>query len=110
MKSKQGLGSYGGKYTLNKGHGKCLYDKFGFVEKRFKQILIEMQTRGFDTNYSQLDLSAIPEQFFGEYMPTEEAIELNVERILQRISDKPAWYKYRGVTKDWNKFYNKKGK
>ena len=107
LKSKNGLGKYGGEYTLNKGHGKCLYDKFGFIEKRFQQLLDEMTSRNFKTNYDILDLSEIPKQFFGDYTPTEEAIRINVERILLRINDKPDWYLYYGKGMDWNKFYEK---
>jgi len=105
LKSKRGLREYGGEYTLNRGHGKSLYNKFGFIEKRFQQLLEEMHSRNFKTNHDILDLSGIQEEFFGDYMPTEEAIRINIERILLRINDKHEWYLYYGKSVDWSKFY-----
>lgn len=107
LNSKNGLVKYGGDYTLNKGHGKCLYDKFRFIENRFQELLDEMKSRNFKTDYDTLDLSQIPTEFFGNYTPTDEAIKINVERILLRISDKPYWYKYRGQNMDWGEFYKR---
>ena len=107
LRSKGGLGNFGGLYTLNKGHGKCLYDKFGFIQSRFEDLVTEIKSRGFKMSYDILDLSQIPQEFFGDYKPTPEALRINVERIKLRIHDKPSWYRYRGHRMDWDKFYER---
>jgi deoxyribonuclease (pyrimidine dimer) len=94
--SKQGLGTFGGKYTLNAGHGKCFYDKFNFIETRFEELKKEVLSRDYDIKdeFLFLDLTKIPKEFFGDYVPTPEAIRINSERIIERVLDKPSFYKY----------------
>lgn len=93
-------------YTLNKGHAYMWFDKFGYIDLRFKAIVNEMQRRGFQTNYTTLNFSDIPESAFGNFIPTKSDISVNLERILVRIADKPKWYKYEGKTiDDWGAWY-----
>lgn len=97
-------------YTLNKGHGYFFYDKIQFIIDRFELLLIEMKRRGFQTNFSKLPLSNIPEHLFGNYIPTDDAKLINLERIRLRIAGKPTWFKFMGgyMTQfDWEVLYER---
>lgn len=94
------------RYTLNKGHAYMWFNKYGYINKRFKVICDEMKERGFQTNFTELNFDGIPEYAFGDFIPTQDDIRINLDRILIRIADKPKWYKYKGVTiGDWVGFY-----
>lgn len=95
-KSKNGLGVFGGDYRLNSGHGKSLYDKFLYIEKRFNSLIQEMRFRNFTTNFTEISLNDIPKEFKNDYIPTQDAIRINSERIIQRVKEKPSFYKYHG--------------
>jgi deoxyribonuclease (pyrimidine dimer) len=94
------------RYTLNKGHGYMWYNKFGYIDKRFKAIIIEMRNRGFKTNFDKLDYSGIPKEAFGDFIPDQNDIRINLDRILIRIAKQPRWYKFYGKDIDnWDLFY-----
>ena len=92
-------------YTLNAGHGYFFYNKFKYIERRFKELSEEVLARGYKTASFDFDLSKIPVAFFNDYTPTFEEQQVNVERILLRINDKPNWYKFHSKVIDWNRFY-----
>lgn len=73
-------------YTLGTGHVKFFYNKMLFLEKRFKSLVDEMLKRGYNPQF--LDTSIfIPndKQFYNDYTPTSEAIEINRKRISDRL-------------------------
>lgn len=95
------------RYTLNKGHAYMWYNKFGYIKKRFEAIVHEMKERGFATNCTEINYNGIPEDAFGDFIPDEKDIRINLDRIIIRIADKPKWYKYKGKTIDnWNEWYD----
>lgn len=94
------------RYTLNKGHGYMWFNKFGFIDKRFNSICLEMRERGFKTNFTVLNFEGIESEVFGDFIPTQEDKRINLDRILIRIAKQPNWYKFRGESiSDWNSFY-----
>lgn len=93
-------------FILNTGHGYFFYNKIGFIIKRFNEIIQEMQSRGFATNYTTLSIDWIPEYLKNDYTPPNKEILVSLERIEDRISQKPEFYKYRGNQQDWGSFYN----
>ena len=102
--SKKGISkdSISEKYTLNKSHGFFFYDKIQFIIDRFELLKEEMQARNFACNFTELPvLDKIPLQYFNNYVPTLEEQIINIDRILLRISEKPSWYKFRGVPVDY---------
>jgi len=105
-------------YTLNTGHGKFFYCRMQYIVDRFELIKKEMIERDFQCNHTKLfegythpsgirinSIDDIPEEFFGNYIPAPKDIDILLERILLRISDKPMWYKIRGIPHDWVNFY-----
>jgi deoxyribonuclease (pyrimidine dimer) len=72
-------------YTLGKGHVKFFYNKMKFLETRFEQLVTEMLRRGYNPNFRDSSIF-VPDnvQFYNDYVPTEEAIKINMERIIER--------------------------
>ena len=94
------------RYTLSTGHAYMWYDKFGYIDKRFKSVCKEMRKRNFKCDYDKLDYRGIPKSAFGDFVPTIEDIEVNLSRIIDRLYDKPDWYKYKGEkVENWYSFY-----
>lgn len=75
-------------YTLGTGHVVFMYNKLGFLLKRYNQLQAEMLSRGFDINpvpYKAL-MEGLRAEWFGDYIPTTQALEINRERIAKRLS------------------------
>lgn len=72
-------------YVLGPGHVKHFYDKMLFLQKRFEQLVDEMLRRGYNPTYRDSSIfTQCPVEFYNDYIPTSEAIELNKARILER--------------------------
>jgi deoxyribonuclease (pyrimidine dimer) len=74
-------------YTLGTGHVLFFYDKLYYLIDRYQELCNEMYHRGFTVNYPH-----VPEfvwdlrlHWFGEYTPTQEALQINRERIAARL-------------------------
>lgn len=107
LKSKKGVDwdNLPKQYTMGQGHGKFFYDKLGFIGNRFYDLLIEAKKRGFnlsektkklyDENYDySLLMKGFP--FNYSFKITKQALQINRERIAQRVSEKPGFYRYYG--------------
>ena len=74
-------------YVLGKGHVKFFYDKMEFLKNRFKQLVLEMNNRGYTTNFNDSSIFSNCESiWFNDYKPTREALELNRKRIKERLT------------------------
>lgn len=75
-------------YTLGTGHVYFFYDKLGFITERYYALNHEAVKRNFNVNPidKQQLLSGIQEWWFGDYHPTQEALEINRKRIEERLS------------------------
>lgn len=72
-------------YTLGTGHVKFFYNKMAFLEKRFKSLVQEMLRRGYNPTFRELEAFSVCDgQFYNDYVPTEEAVNLNKQRIQER--------------------------
>jgi len=74
------------KYTLGPGHVRFFYPRLLYLIHRFDRIVDELLRRGYQLSYySVVPLSyGIPEGWFSNYEPTQEAIHLNIQRINER--------------------------
>jgi len=73
-------------YRLGKGHQMFFYDKLGFLTSRHIALTVEMRHRGYSASYDLPPVATmILPHWFGDYVPTPEAIALSRERINQRI-------------------------
>jgi len=72
-------------YTLGKGHVKFFYTKMLFLKKRFESLVYEMLSRGYEPKYTDSTIFVIDNAtFYNDYEPTEQAIEINRQRIKER--------------------------
>ena len=58
-----------------------------------------MEYRGFKTNYPHCQLYLYAQenvsiQLLNQYQPTEDDIKLSKDRIIEKISQKPTWYRW----------------
>ena len=90
-------------YTLNTGHTYFFYDKNTFLERRLALLVEEMQFRGFETNFTELiddkydyHPEAFNDEWWNDWQPDEAALNINMERLHQRIGMKNGWYKFWG--------------
>lgn len=76
-------------YTMGTGHVYFMYDKLGFITKRYYALNDEAKSRGFKVNpINQGELvSGIQQWWFGDYQPTQEAVEINRQRIAERLGE-----------------------
>lgn len=76
-------------YVLGTGHMKFFYYKLNYIHKRHIELIEEMKTRGFHTNFTGEipENIKLPKRFWNDYIPTNEAIALNRKRIKERIED-----------------------
>lgn len=74
-------------YTLGTGHETFFFNKLGYLVERYQQLVQEMQRRGYKPNPVPLDnlTSGIDSVWFGQYTPTPQAIEINRQRIKERM-------------------------
>lgn len=81
------------KYVLGKGHIKFWKDKVLFLERRFKELVKEQERRGFKHN-SVFDLNNFKAENLNDWNPNSEEILINLNRIIEKISLKPNFYRY----------------
>lgn len=116
--SKQGIirSKISKEYTLNTGHAMFFYNKMDYIIKRHDLLEAEMIKRSFKIRQTY-DLKAseycLP-QDINDYIPSQDDILINIERILRRIyemefiKNKPGFYKLNGANMsflDWSVFY-----
>lgn len=75
-------------YTLGTGHVVFFYDKLGYVVDRYALLCEEARNRGFRVNEISKEsvLGGIDKWWRGDYTPTPEAIQINKERIEERLT------------------------
>jgi deoxyribonuclease (pyrimidine dimer) len=87
-------------YTLGKGHMKFFSNKALYLYKRMFLLHHESLLRGFnfkfDTESWNLRYNAIPNILKQDYFPTLNAIDINRERIFEKVISRPDFYRYYG--------------
>ena len=86
-------------YTLGKGHMKWGRLHIQFLLDRYFELCKEMEYRGFKTNYPHCQLYLYAQenvniQLLNQYQPIEDDIKLSRDRIIEKISQKPTWYRW----------------
>lgn len=84
-------------YCLGTGHVKWAA-KYGlFTIQRYRKIIHELHYRGFKTNYKASELLKFAREnnkSLLNYIPTENDILISKKRIIEKIMQKPNWYKW----------------
>lgn len=79
-------------YVLGTGHESFFFDKLQYLHIRYLELYDELITRGYNMNYDNFNIcesmmSGFAEtDWYGDYMPTHEAIYLNMARLAKRSS------------------------
>lgn len=74
-------------YTLGTGHVYFFYDKLGFITERYYALNDEAKRRNFKVNPidKQSLVAGIQGWWFNSYTPTQKAVEINRQRIMERM-------------------------
>lgn len=90
------------RYTLNGGHVLFFYDKKQYLLNRWLELIAELCDRGFaiDPAARIVHWTAMDKFPQVEWQPDQHAIEINTQRINERINQKRHWYRYRGKPLD----------
>lgn len=80
-------------FTLNTGHVKFFYDKGLYLAKRFEEIVKELKLRSFAIQNKEFKLSLFPDGFQNDWVPSKDDVKIVTERINEKLSAKPDWYK-----------------
>ena len=80
-------------YVLGAGHVKFFYNKLGYLCNRYVDITLEMSGRGYKTNAKLvndvlLSFTETPNRLMGDWKPTQQAQEINRQRIADRLAGK----------------------
>ena len=87
------------KFTLNKGHVTFFYDKGEYLDKRYDQIRKELKKRKFNLDDTRIfNGHKFPLEYYNDWEPTKEDQAIVLERIEERIQQKPEWYRHYGVS------------
>lgn len=72
-------------YCLGTGHVTFFYSRIRYVVRRHRQLIAEMQRRGFRTEHTDVPSVILwPKPWRRMWLPTEEAKRLNRARIRER--------------------------
>ena len=85
------LESYG-KYTLGKGHVRFFYNKGGFLKNRTEELYLECSKRGFSVKEKLYEDH--PEGLNALWLPSEEDVSKNLERLRDKLEIKPDLYRF----------------
>ena len=74
-------------YVLGRGHVLFFYNKLGYIHRRHGELYDECQRRGFNVNFppAKRQVAWAPTWLMNDYSPTTHALEINRQRILERM-------------------------
>lgn len=76
-------------YTLGAGHVKFFYTRLKWLAERQASLVEEMLRRKMRPNYVNFDelFSGIRRPWFGDWVPDERALQVNRERLAERLEE-----------------------
>ena len=74
---------------MGTGHVLFFYNKLGFILKRYQELQDEMRARGYSPNSVSVESLklGIDQWWFGDYNPTPEAMQINRQRLAERLQE-----------------------
>lgn len=75
-------------YCLGAGHVRFFYPRLGYLAGRQAALIAEMKARGYAPSFTDPHalLDGIPDEWRGDWIPTEQALAINRARIAERIA------------------------
>jgi len=89
-------------YRMGTGHVLFFATRTGFLARRQRALIEECLRRGFSISFR--DPPAPVPGFDDDWSPTPDDVEVNLQRLRQKIAEKPGWYRYCGAIVD-DSFY-----
>lgn len=90
-------------YTLSTGHVTFFYDKMLFLSDRYKILTHELHERKYkiaDHDARALFFDGMPYQTRTDgWSPRPSEVLINIERIAERLNQRPTWYRHYGEVK-----------
>lgn len=77
-------------YTLGTGHVLFFYTRLGYLSARHRQLVEEMKRRGYQPSFDGVqreDFPDIPDAYWQDWVPDDDALALNRERIELRTQE-----------------------
>ena len=91
-------------FTLNKGHVTFFYNKGKYLHKRYLALIREMQDRGMNPDPKRkFKKEQWPNELYKDWEPKDKDIQAIRERIEEKISQKPNWYRWTNTIKKQHK-------
>lgn len=87
------------RYTLNTGHVTFFYNKLEWLKFRYEELTQELLTRGYelsDLREFNVYVSNLPAIFHKSFVPDLAEKKVNIDRIVQRLNEKPTFYRFHG--------------
>lgn len=85
------------KFTLNAGHVTFFYNKLQYLSDRYESLVAEMMRRRLRPDLTRvLNFDGIPDECFGDWIPSKAEQQIVVERISTRLRQRDGWYRYQG--------------
>jgi len=81
------------KYCLGKGHIRFFKNKLKYLEKRHELLKKEMKKRGFRAGKT-VNLKGLPKGLVNDWKPSGRDKKIIRKRIIQKIKQKPGFYRY----------------
>lgn len=75
------------KFKLGTGHVKFFYNKLLYLLKRYEQLYLEAQMRGYNVQDFSDAWENVPKHLMKDWKPTSEDAAIVQERINQRLED-----------------------
>lgn len=91
-------------YRLGTGHVLFFYDKLAFIENRYFALRDELLGRGFAITLKDdiVDFRKhIDERFYQDFVPSQDDVAISVSRLVQKVQEKPHWYRHHGKALNW---------
>lgn len=96
LNSKRGLRieDLPSEFTLNAGHVRFFYNKGKYLHKRHTALTEEMKRRGFSPGETlSFPREIWPDHLYNDWEPSTRDIQVVLERINLRLSQRPDWYR-----------------
>lgn len=77
-------------YVLGTGHVKFFYDKINYLLKRYEELTDELLERKYNIERRELKITGLA-WWFNDWQPTEKDMELNRQRIKDRLPANPKY-------------------
>ena len=71
-------------FTLGQGHVKFFYTRLKYLHDRYLKIYAECVNRGYNVQDFSSSFENIPAEFYNDYTPTKEDVEIVSKRIIER--------------------------